>query len=505
MDIVENVMKYNFYYDESEHSRSIGFKTISADNFYDNFITVIVGWKAEDEPNIQKRYFEFEQKHIERHPNGELKSDTIQNKQLRCGFASTVRGNVGFIDDYLSLFADDVLIYISTFSKVEYIVKQLFKNYHNSLMFDMDMMKYSIIKSLVIYKPQELVDAIYNDPKNIVTTMKAFFKDRIEKNKSNLALKHRESKSFEQILVLLNDVQPISCVDWDYAPPFVGFSRYLEEKSIGDYSLTIDREGEHQKTVQAAVSVGLQNVDDAESTDCFGIRMADMMAGLLGKLMKSLCKSLHPNDPNAIEKVILSEDWFVLSDSQLSLYKKLHRIICELNNAWYKSFAGIYADDLVCLNSLLNFMKRFTDAREIVKELPVQGEYYNNCVCEALSEDFKRKGNKLPIEPVSSESIAAGYFINQRGAKVYYDVNKQPVLPIPEGNIKYQVLSVGFNKEWVPLITIKEQSTPVCYRLPGGLLDWAIMTVSMANQGDNVFPAEVIFSNEQGQYYADIL
>lgn len=505
MDIVENVMKYNFYYDESEHSRSIGFKTISADNFYDNFITVIVGWKAEDEPNIQKRYFKFEQKHIERHPNGELKSDTIQNKQLRCGFASTVRGNVGFLDDYLSLFADDVLIYISTFSKVEYIVKQLFKNYHNSLMFDMDMMKYSIIKSLVIYKPQELADAIYNDPKNIVTTMKAFFKDRIEKNKSNLALKHRESKSFEQILVLLNDVQPISCVDWDYAPPFVGFSRYLEEKSIGDYSLTIDREGEHQKTVQAAVSVGLQNVDDAESTDCFGIRMADMMAGLLGKLMKSLCKSLHPNDPNAIEKVILSEDWFVLSDSQLSLYKKLHRIICELNNAWYKSFAGIYADDLVCLNSLLNFMKRFTDAREIAKELPVQGEYYNNCVCEALSEDFKRKGNKLPIEPVSSESIAAGYFINQRGAKVYYDVNKQPVLPIPEGNIKYQVLSVGFNKEWVPLITIKEQSTPVCYRLPGGLLDWAIMTVSMANQGDNVFPAEVIFSNEQGQYYADIL
>jgi len=149
-------LNYNFYYDESEHSRLIGYKTITADNFYDNFITVIVGWKAEDELKIQKRYCEFEQKHIDRHPNGELKSDTIQNKQFRWGFASTTKGNIRFIDDYLNLFSDDVYVYVSTFSKVEYIVKQLFKDYRNSFMFDMDMMKYSIIKSLVIYKPHEL-------------------------------------------------------------------------------------------------------------------------------------------------------------------------------------------------------------------------------------------------------------------------------------------------------------------------------------------------------------
>ena len=150
-------------------------------------------------------------------------------------------------------------------------------------------------------------------------------------------------------------------------------------------------------------------------------------------------------------------------------------------------------------------MNHFTDAQEIANNLLMQGEFYNGCVCEALSKDFRRMGNKLPIEPVSSESIAAGYFINQRGTKVYYDVNKQPVLPIPEGSIKYKVLSVGFNKAWVPLITIEEQSAPACYRLPRGLLQWAIMAVSMANQGDNVFPAEVIFSNEEGQYRADIL
>ena len=35
---------YQFYYDETEHSRVINQNTISAENFYDNFISVIVGW-----------------------------------------------------------------------------------------------------------------------------------------------------------------------------------------------------------------------------------------------------------------------------------------------------------------------------------------------------------------------------------------------------------------------------------------------------------------------------
>ena len=153
-------MKYSFYYDESEHSRSIGFKTITAENFYDNFITVIVGWKSQDEQRIREQYCEFEQKYIDRHPDKELKSETIQPKQLRFGFASAAKGNIPFFEDFLSLFSDDIHIYISTFSKVEYIVNQLFKDYKNSFLFDMDMMRYSIIKALVIYKPRELVDAI---------------------------------------------------------------------------------------------------------------------------------------------------------------------------------------------------------------------------------------------------------------------------------------------------------------------------------------------------------
>lgn len=38
---------YEFYYDETEHSRKINFNTVSAKNYYDNFITVILGWLSE--------------------------------------------------------------------------------------------------------------------------------------------------------------------------------------------------------------------------------------------------------------------------------------------------------------------------------------------------------------------------------------------------------------------------------------------------------------------------
>ena len=79
------------------------------------------------------------------------------------------------------------------------------------------------------------------------------------------------------------------------------------------------------------------------------------------------------------------------SEEQLNLYKKLHYIICKLNNAWYKSFAGLYADDLICLCSLLNFMNHFSNTQEIIINLEMQGEYYNAFACQALTEDYLKK------------------------------------------------------------------------------------------------------------------
>lgn len=96
--------------------------------------------------------------------------------------------------------------------------------------------------------------------------------------------------------------------------------------------------------------------------------------------------------------------------------------------------------------------------------------------------------------------------MNQKGAKVFFDSKQQPLLKFVNGCCKCRVLSVGFSREGIPLVTIQEKSGEInCYRLPSDYCVWATKAIELANQGYNAFPAEVIFTEENGEYFADIL
>lgn len=500
---------YNFYYDETEHSRKINYKTVNASNYYDNFITVIVGWSKEKEYDLLKKYAAFESKYEERKDNnGELKSTTLQQKRFKYGFASLNKQNIQFIDDFLSIFDEEIHFYFSISSKIEYIVMQLFSNYKNNLFIDADAMKYSITKALVVYRPKEIIKCIYESPESFVDALKVFFCERIEYNKKNLKLKQRESTAFEEILIFLENISENIELNWDYHMPFAGFKKYLHEEQIDDYLLMIDKEGElneESKTLQAAHEMGLHNSEEVDSLNFCGLRMADMMAGIISKLLKSLCDSLNYHSfEERIKKSLLDVKWFQVDECQLKLYKKLYKIVCELDHAWYKSYSGNYSDDLISFIALLNFMNHFESVEQIKAEnIMMQGEYFNTFVCQQLSEYFNRRKHKLPIEPIVSSN--KDYFLNQRGAKVYYDLRKQPRFFINEGSQTIHVLSVGMSKIGSPLITVLENEHPICYCLPQELSDWAYTIIGMANMGNSLFPSQVTFSRINGKYYADIL
>ena len=114
-------MKYNFFYDETEHSRKINYQTVIANNYYDNFISVIVGWSSEEEECITDRYFAFESKYEDRKKKGELKSQTMSKKDLQHGFASLSKHNIDFYEDLISLYDEKIIIYFSVISKIEYV------------------------------------------------------------------------------------------------------------------------------------------------------------------------------------------------------------------------------------------------------------------------------------------------------------------------------------------------------------------------------------------------
>lgn len=494
---------YNFYYDESEHSRIINLSTITGETYYDNFLAAIVGWDSDNETEIKQKYLAFEEKYAERKKKGELKSDTFKSNQFKYGFASFNKPNVEMLNDLLSIIDDDFFIYLFVASKIEYIIIQLFKNYENSLFVDMDSVRYSIVKAILTYRPEEVINSIYAEPEEFVSSLIDFFTQRIELNKSNIALKEAENNAFENILMILQDVEPPTSINWDYHMSFVGFSSLLKSKRIADYSLTIDKEG-NSKTHDAAIEVGIVNCTEVDSKEHFGLRIADMLAGIVGKMMKSLYHSLRNESNNAtVTKTLLNKSWFKVSEEQLCLYKKLHHILLEINNDWYKIYAGNYSDDLISLLALLDYMNHFKSADEIQKDFDMHPEYCNACMCRRLEEHFNRIHSKLPVEPVVPETEE--YFRNSRGAKVYFDINKQPKLQLEYGEKKLHVLSVGRSKEGIPLVTIASEPENLCLRLPYQLDDWVIWAVGMAMQGEKRFPADVIFSKTNDGYYADIL
>ena len=386
------MFKYNFYYDESEHSRKINYKTVSASNYYDNFVTMIVGWSAEKD-DILQQHAAFETKYADRKDrNGEIKSTVLHQKQFKYGFSTLNKQNAQLVNDFLSLFDKDIHIYFSVSSKIEYLVLQIFQRYRNSFLVDADLMKYSITKALVMYRPKEIIKCLYESPKDFLVELKKFFRDRIECNRNNPKLKQKETEAFQQILFILDDISDAPEIDWDYHMPFDGFRKYLEEEKIADYFLTLDKEGDAEqdsKTLQAAHLMGLQNTTEVDSLSSCGVRMADMMAGIMTKLLKSLCDSLRYHSPEeGVQKKVLAARWFQMNEAQLGLYKKLYKIICEWDHAWYKSYAGIYSDDLVTFIALLNYMNHFESVKQIHDEGMKAGVTLNPATPVSLLSDI---------------------------------------------------------------------------------------------------------------------
>ena len=495
---------YKFFYDETEHSRKINYQTVTASNYYDNFIATIVGWESEEDAYMVEKYLAFETKYAYRKKEGELKSQSMKAKDFQLGFASLNKHTIGFYEDFISLFDERIVIYFSVFSKIEYVINQIFAGYHNSLFVDIDYMKYSIVKAINVYRPKELIESIYKEPHIFVKELRTFLVEQIKRNEANIQLKAQENIAFDQILILLDDVEMPETLDWSYFAPFDGFKKLLTEMGANDYKLLIDREGDASRTLNSARLVGLQNVTEEDSKEYVGIRMADMLGGLISRLMQSLKVSLaREYQTGKVEKTLLDTGWFALNQRQLDLYKKLYRVICVNNDYWYKTYAGIYSDDLVTFIALLQYMNHFENADEIRNgNLTMQPEYYNAFACESLLERYKVMGNKLPLEIVADDDKE--YYYNQRGAKVYKNIDLQPMLPLDKEQNEYYVLSVGFEKKGMPLVTILENGEPRCYRLPDDYSEWAMTAVGMANSGEKIVPGTVVFSMVDGRYEVEV-
>lgn len=106
------------------------------------------------------------------------------------------------------------------------------------------------------------------------------------------------------------------------------------------------------------------------------------------------------------------------------------------------------------------------------------------------------------------------YFINTRGAKIYRDWEKNPMMEFKEINdVKekgyiHEVLSLGIlgdMKEKKGIITIEENGQAKCYRMPEELFGCVLMGIDgdrkeKITTGKAMFPCQMKFSLLNGRY-----
>ena len=188
--------------------------------------------------------------------------------------------------------------------------------------------------------------------------LRGFLRKRIELDKANLELKHTEINQCQLLLNVIYCVEPLENYEWEYHSALSGFALYLSEHNeVENYRLVIDRE---ENTRIAAEQLGFSGVRQADSTECFGIRMADMLVGIVAKLMKAIrVEQTYQSQEDELKKKLFDNEWFNLNDERLALYKKLRRVLIQYDQCWYKFYASGYSDDLVVLLSLLNYLSNF--------------------------------------------------------------------------------------------------------------------------------------------------
>ncbi|HHJ5066854.1 TPA: hypothetical protein ACQK1M_002086 [Enterococcus hirae] len=382
---------YQFYYDESEHSRKINSNTITSENFYDNFVSVIVGWNSIDQLEIEHKYLVFEDSYEHRKIKGELKSSTFKNRQFKYGFSSLSKDNVILLKNLFSLFDNKIYVYYSIRSKTEYVILQILNQLQKDNLISFRSLVYSVTKSLIMYKPKKILDGIGKNETDFLNLLINFFEERIDINKTNLELKQKENLSFLQNIILLKNLKSDIDINWDYEFSFIGFMKYLEELSINNssVSLFIDKEG-NEKTLNAAKDRGFSSAKELLSEESVGIRISDMLAGIITKILKSIRKDLaYQSDKEVTTKKTLNSKWFKLNEDQFFLYKELFRILSQLNNAYYKSFTGIYADDFLLLIGFLSYINSFENYIVFTSSDANMPEEVNTIVSLRLNDYFR--------------------------------------------------------------------------------------------------------------------
>jgi len=383
-------LKYNFYFDESFHTRTITEPSFSANDYFNSYISTGMGINSNNISRIFRKYKEFEEKYKKFYSVSELKSEIINKKHYKYGISTFKKNEVELYYDYFTFLLDnDIQYYISVCDKLEYLLLQC--KYKAPYYFNKYACIYSLTKLINVYRPKDVIEDIMNKNNKLIEDLRKFLIKQLNIN-GNIKLKENENEAINNILLFLKyiDASEIDYV-FSYNFTYIGLNKLIQELNLSDVKVIIDKEatGRIWKSAKKEGFVDSRQINSKRSP---GVRISDMFCGFISRTMRAIYDDTK-NNPQIpyTDKHMLNEKWFIIDENRFNLYKLVAKYIKKNINVYYGSYVGIYFDLFDEFIGLVYYFDKFDSFINYNKKNTKEHfEKCNNIILSRICNDLKR-------------------------------------------------------------------------------------------------------------------
>ena len=386
-----------FFFDESFHSREINKKTIEDKEFFDNYVMTGIGCLKRDLHKNEILYAQFEErfkKLFSINENDELKSKIVKKEQYKYGIKSFNKKSLELYKDFWKLMnQSDYIYYICAISKLEYILTQF--NYNIWGVRDYSSFVYSIVKAVNVYRPKEVLKALFEENDLLLGELVKFLRRKISENDNN-PIKVYENISFKECITILEEINGKNInLKWKYNNIFIGFKKFVNELELNNVRVVIDKEGNpNNNTANACKKEGFKNVIETDSKENITLRCIDLMCGFISKMMRAIYEDTKTTDDEEYkERKILNKNWFEINEEQFWLYKDIAKYFKKYSKYYWSTYISIYFDSFFQFIDLIYYFDMFENFEKFNSmDSNNHRERYNGFIINHIYEKFKERG-----------------------------------------------------------------------------------------------------------------
>ncbi|ACV29470.1 Protein of uncharacterised function (DUF3800) [Anaerococcus prevotii] len=406
-------MRYKFYYDESYHDPAItqkdGVQNIDLEDASVYFSLCIVGISSDKLEDFINEYTLLENRHKKKigvNESDEIKGSTFRAKYFKWGLAGIKKDYLYFYNDLFKLLSTyDVIINISIINKFELLVQNLLEDNLKYSEIPWRNFVYAFSKFFNTHKTEKLVRLIHTDnvkASDVLCEINIILDDVIEKMQGYELKRYEVNIAKEIKYVLSNYKIKFNIRDKyqrNYTYSLSGFEDLMDELSISSYDIDLDIDGKGKRIDKVIMSAEAllpgAKITGVDSKQSQGIRVADFVSNLMGRLIRSIDKQLDLNRQEIEEEGdynklnLINENWFKVNKDEFECYRTIGKFFSDRSSQYWTTFTGVYNDEVLAVFTIFQYFSDFDDYEEY-KKTPIKGhaKKINKIVVEKLREQF---------------------------------------------------------------------------------------------------------------------